>query len=176
VRVRAGREEGGGRGEGVFAEKSYPIYRIPDGHGRPRKGRILRRRRLGVGLHRLARPADGLKLRQPLVVGPVAEVAEDEALHARGFGGVHQAVLRGDALDAHGGDDGILAAQCRGERRDVEVRTEHGHVDWEDRRGARAGDDCEVEAGGREGQGDGSADGASSLNRCLLELLGAVRG
>lgn len=81
------------------------------------------------------------------MIGSIAELAEDESTDARGFSSVHHGALLGDAGDAHGRYNGIVATQSVGERRDAIIGADDGYAILECGGRIRASDDGEVEVG-----------------------------
>lgn len=103
------------------------------------------------------------KHRDPLQPDRVARVASelggDEALHARGDGGIDDLLLVEDRVSRDGGDDGVLALEHRDERLVAAVGLEQGHAGWGLVAGFLAGEHGNGVA--VRGGGEGFEDGGS---------------
>lgn len=96
-------------------ENADPVNRITSGDARVGQRRVCLRPRLCVIPPVAALCVDFLKLGEATDVGAIAEVIDDEALHACSLRGVDQGDLVHDAAGANNTDGGILPRECLGQ-------------------------------------------------------------
>lgn len=132
----------------AFSPRTYPVDEASYRQSRPCEVAVGRHLLHRVLQNLLFRSPRDFQVRQTLLLRRVGELAENEAFHADGLGGVDHRHLVHDPLHADGADDGILAAEGLLEGRDGVVGSDD--VDTAGECGLRrgAGEDRDGEIGG----------------------------